>query len=283
MEFNFVVWNVDPVMFTLGPFEVRYYGLLFALGFLVGYYIVKYFFTKENAPLVEIDKMALYIILGSVIGARLGHCLFYEPDYFLAHPIEILYVWKGGLASHGGAIGLILGLWLYSRISWNRSWLYILDRIAVPTALAGSFIRLGNLFNSEIYGYQTDLPWGFIYISDPNGDGLPHHPTQIYESLGYLIIFGVLMFMYMRRKGVINRGFLVGWMVTLTFVLRFFVEFIKNDQVDFEQNMSLNMGQWLSIPFVLGGIFLIIISRKLGPVPEFKPDKGGSKKKDPAS
>lgn len=275
---NYIVWNVDPVMLRLGSLEVRYYGLLFALGFLVGYYIVKYFFKKENTPLVEIDKMALYIILGSIIGARLGHCFFYEPAYFFANPIEILFVWKGGLASHGGAIGLILGLWLYSRKSWNHSLLHILDRIAVPTALAGSFIRLGNLFNSEIYGYETSLPWGFVFVRD--GQTMPHHPTQIYESLGYLIIFLVLLFMYNKRNGIINRGFLVGWMVTLVFVLRFFVEFIKNVQVDFEQTMSLNMGQWLSIPFIIGGITLIVISRRLGPAPEYKPDKGGSKKKE---
>lgn len=275
---NYIIWNVDPVMLRLGSLEVRYYGLLFALGFLIGYYIVKYFFKKENTPMVEIDKMALYIILGSIIGARLGHCFFYEPAYFLANPVEILFVWKGGLASHGGAIGLIIGLWLYSRISWNHSLLHIMDRIAVPTALAGSFIRLGNLFNSEIYGYQTDLPWGFVFVRD--GQTMPHHPTQIYESLGYLIIFFVLLYMYNKRNGTINRGFLVGWMVTMIFVLRFFVEFIKNVQVDFEQNMSLDMGQWLSIPFIIGGIILIVISRKLGPAPEYKPDKGGSTKKE---
>ncbi|MDX9932648.1 MAG: prolipoprotein diacylglyceryl transferase [Bacteroidales bacterium] len=275
---NYIVWNVDPILFRLGSLEVRYYGLLFALGFLVGYYIIKYFFNKENAPQIEIDKMALYIILGSVIGARLGHCLFYEPDIYLADPIQILFVWQGGLASHGGAIGLIFGLWLYSLKSWNHSWLHILDRIAVPTALAGSFIRLGNLFNSEIYGYQTDLPWGFVFVRD--GQTMPHHPTQIYESLGYLLIFIVLLFMYNKRNGIINRGFLVGWAITLIFILRFFVEFIKNDQVGFEQNMVLNMGQLLSIPFILCGIALILISPRLGPAPEYKPDKGGSKKKE---
>jgi len=187
-------------------------------------------------------------------------------------------VWQGGLASHGGAIGLIFGLWLYSLKSWNHSWLHILDRIAVPTALAGSFIRLGNLFNSEIYGYQTDLPWGFVFVRD--GQTMPHHPTQIYESLGYLLIFIVLLFMYNKRNGIINRGFLVGWAITLIFILRFFVEFIKNDQVGFEQNMILNMGQLLSIPFILCGIALILISPRLGPAPEYMPDKGGSKKKE---
>jgi prolipoprotein diacylglyceryl transferase len=274
---NYIIWDVDPIMLRIGSLEVRYYGLLFAMGFLVGYYIVKYFFKKENAPIAEIDKMALYIILGSIIGARLGHCFFYEPSYFLANPIEILFVWKGGLASHGGAIGLILGLWLYSRISWNRSLLHIMDRIAVPTALAGCFIRLGNLFNSEIYGHATNLPWGFIFVRD--GQTLPHHPTQIYESLGYLLIFVALLLMYNKRNGIINRGFLVGWMITLIFVLRFCVEFIKNVQVDFEKSMTLNMGQWLSIPFIIGGVILILYSAKLGPAPEWKENKGGGSQK----
>lgn len=265
MSTGFVVWDVDPVIFTLGPMQVRYYGLLFAMGFLVGYYIIRYFFQKEKAPLEDIDKMALYIILGSVLGARLGHIIFYEPQEYLKDPIQIFMIWKGGLASHGGAIGLIIGLWLYSRKSWNKSMLYIMDRIAVPTALASAFIRLGNLFNSEIYGFQTDLPWGFVFVRD--GQTLPHHPTQIYEALGYLIIFVTLLIIYNRRQGIINRGLLVGWLFTLVFILRFFVEFIKNVQVDFENNMTLNMGQWLSIPFVLAGIFLIVRSRKMGPPP----------------
>lgn len=265
MSTGFVVWDVDPVIFTLGPMQVRYYGLLFAMGFLIGYYIVRYFFLKEKAPLEEIDKMALFIILGSVLGARLGHVIFYEPKEYLEDPIQIFMIWKGGLASHGGVIGLAIGLWLYSRKSWNKSVLHIMDRIAVPSALAASFIRLGNLFNSEIYGFQTDLPWGFIFVRD--GQTLPHHPTQIYESLGYLIIFVVLMIIYNRRKGIINRGLLVGWLFTLVFVLRFFVEFIKNVQVDFEKDMTLDMGQWLSIPFIAIGIVLIVRSRKLGPAP----------------
>jgi prolipoprotein diacylglyceryl transferase len=262
MSIGFVVWDVDPIIFSLGPMQVRYYGLLFAMGFLIGYYIIRHFFLKEKAPLEEIDKMALYVILGSVIGARLGHVFFYEPMEYLKEPAHIFMIWEGGLASHGGAIGLAIGLWLYSLRSWNKSVLYIMDRIAVPTALASSFIRLGNLFNSEIYGFQTDLPWGFIFVRD--GQTMPHHPTQIYEALGYLIIFVTLLIIYSRRKGIINRGLLVGWLFTLVFILRFFVEFIKNVQVDFENNMTLNMGQWLSIPFVAIGIVLIVRSRKMG-------------------
>lgn len=260
-----VVWDVDPVMVDIGPFQIRYYGLLFASGFLLGYFIVKHFFIKEKAPLNEIDKMSMYIILGAVIGARLGHVIFYEPQVYLNDPIQIFMIWKGGLASHGGTIGLIFGLWLYSRKSWNKSMLHVMDRIAIPTALTAALIRLGNLFNSEIYGYETDLPWGFIFVRD--GNTTAHHPTQIYEALCYFLIFIGLFILYKKRKGVINRGLLAGWMLTLVFVQRFFVEFIKNVQVDFESDMILNMGQILSIPFVILGIVMIIRSKKLGPAP----------------
>ncbi|PLW92614.1 MAG: prolipoprotein diacylglyceryl transferase [Marinilabiliales bacterium] len=273
-----VVWDVNPVMVELGPLQIRYYGLLFAMGFLIGYFIVKHFFVYENAPLKEIDKMSMYIIVGAVIGARLGHCLFYEPEVYLKDPIQILFIWKGGLASHGGAVGLLIGLWLYSRKSWNKSMLHVLDRIAIPTALAASFIRLGNLFNSEIYGHETDLPWGFIYVRE--GNTAPHHPTQIYEALSYLLIFIFLFILYKRYKGIINRGLIAGWLATLIFVQRFFVEFLKNDQVDFESDMLLNMGQILSIPFIIAGIVLIIRSKKLGPAPRPEFKKSEEKKAD---
>lgn len=272
-----IIWDVDPVMVEIGPLQLRYYGLLFAFGFLIGYFVLKYFFRKEKAPVEEIDKMALYIILGAVIGARLGHVLFYEPKYYFANPGEILAVWKGGLASHGGTIGVVIGLWLYSGKSWNKSLLYILDRVVVPAALAGCMIRIGNLFNSEIYGCETNLPWGFVFVRD--GNMAAHHPTQIYESLSYLLIFAILMLMYRRRGGKINRGFLCGWGLTLIFTQRFLIEFIKNVQVDFESTMLLNMGQLLSIPFIAVGIFLIFYSKKLGPVPALKNDKKAATRK----
>lgn len=277
MSFLSIVWDVNPVMVELGPLQIRYYGLLFAMGFLIGYFIVKHFFVYEKAPLNEIDKMSMYIILGAVIGARLGHVFFYEPQFYLKDPVQILMIWKGGLASHGGAIGLIVGLWLYSKKSWNKSLLHVMDRIAIPTALAGSFIRLGNLFNSEIYGHETDLPWGFIFVRD--GNTVPHHPTQIYESLAYFLIFVFLFVLYKRLKGVINRGLIVGWSLVLIFILRFFVEFIKNVQVDFETNMILNMGQILSIPFIIVGIILIVRSKKLGPAPRPEVKKAQENKK----
>lgn len=260
-----VTWNVNPTLFEIFGREIRWYGLLWVIGLLAAVYIVQNIFKRENLPEKWFDSLFVYMMLGIILGARLGHCLFYEPAYFLSNPIEILYVWQGGLASHGGGIGLILGLWLFSRKSHCKSLLHHMDRVAIPTALAGCFIRLGNLFNSEIYGGRTELPWGFKFPRDFQYDGFAHHPTQIYESLGYLIIFIILMRMYKKRKGIVNRGLIVGWMLTLIFTLRFFVEFIKNDQVDFEQNMLLNMGQLLSIPFIIIGIILIIRSKKLGP------------------
>lgn len=263
---SFVHWDISPVFFSIFGLEVRYYGVLFALGFLLGYYIVRYFFTIEKIDRrdKELDKLLIYVILSAVIGARLGHVIFYEPQVYLKNPLEIFAVWHGGLASHGGTIGLLIGLYLYSRKSFNRSYLYILDRIAIPTALAASFIRLGNLFNSEIYGHTTQLPWGFIFAS--NGENEPKHPTQIYESLSYLLLFFALLLIYRKYRGKLPRGLAVGWMLTITFSMRFLIEFIKNPQVEFEETMALNMGQLLSIPFILFGIFCIIRSRSLGPV-----------------
>lgn len=260
----YIVWNVDPVLLNLGPLQVRYYGVLFALGFLIGYYLFRYFFKIEKVPLSELDKLFWYAVLGAIIGARLGHVLFYEPGYYLANPLEILAIWHGGLASHGGAIGLLIALYLYSRKSFNKDYLYILDRMAIPTALAGSFIRLGNLFNSEIYGRPTELPWGFIFVRD--GQSVPCHPTQIYEALAYLLIFIFLFYTYKKYKGNIPRGLAIGWMFLLTFSARFFIEFVKLPQVGFETNLintiGLNMGQLLSLPFIIVGIWLIIKANK---------------------
>lgn len=265
----FISWNVDPEILAIGPLHLRYYGILFALGFIVGYFIFKRFFRIENIPQTEIDKMSIYVIIGAILGARLGHVIFYEPEVYLQDPIQIFMVWKGGLASHGGAIGLLIALAFFARKSYTKSYLHILDRIAVPTALAGSFIRLGNLFNSEIYGHETSLPWGFIFVR--NGETLPKHPTQIYEALCYVLIFVILLYMYNRRKALTPRGQLIGWFMILVFGMRFMIEFVKNPQVDFESGMFINMGQILSIPFVLAGIGLVWYSMKKGIVNENVP------------
>lgn len=254
MILEFIRWNVSPELFHIGFISVRWYGLLFAASFYFGYILFNRFFKLENVPLEVLDKLTIYMAVGTVVGARLGHCLFYEPQYYLSNPWEILFIWHGGLASHGAAIGILLSLYYFSRKE-KRDYLWTLDRIVITVALAGFFIRTGNLMNSEIYGVQTSLPWGFIFVHAD--EKVPRHPTQIYEALSYLAIFLMLLRLYFSHKGKPPQGLLFGLFLVLIFGVRFLVEFIKNEQVDFEKGMSLNMGQLLSIPFVLIGLFII--------------------------
>ena len=261
---NFVIWNVDPEIFSIGHFAVRYYGVLFASAFFFGYIIMARFFRMEGVPNELLDKLTIYMAVGTIAGARLGHCFFYEPEYFLKHPVEILMIWKGGLASHGAAIGILLVLYLFARKTGKSYW-WVLDRVVIVVALAGLFIRTGNLMNSEIYGVETNLPWGFVFLR--NGETVPKHPTQIYEALAYLFVFILLYFIYKKNRGVFKSGLLFSLFMILVFTFRFFVEFIKNNQVAFESGMKLNMGQWLSIPFVLFGVILLFFVLKK-PMPE---------------
>jgi len=251
-------WNLNPEIFPLGPFSVRWYGLLFAAAIYLGFVIIDKRFKKEGHSQVIIDRLAFYTVVGLILGARLGHCFFYEPEFYLAHPLEILKIWHGGLASHGAAIGIITALILFSKKS-KLNFFYVLDRIVVVVALGGFFVRMGNLMNSEIYGIATDLPWGFVFLQ--NHETLPKHPTQIYEALAYLLTFVFLFKLYKNGVGKMANGNLFGWFLILVFGVRFFVEFIKNDQVAFEQTMALNMGQWLSIPFVLIGVGLLLYNK----------------------
>jgi len=260
----FITWNADPEIFRIGSFALRWYGVLFALGFVIGYFIMQRFFKKEGIPLKLLDQVTTYMVVATVIGARLGHCLFYEPAYYLSNPIKILKIWEGGLASHGAAIAIIIALILFSRKNKLSFW-WIIDRVATVTALAGVFIRLGNLMNSEIFGKPTELPWGFIYLnaSDPSQNFQPRHPSQIYEALFYLLSFIVMMMIYYRKNGKPREGLLISLFMIFIFGTRFFIEFFKEPQVGFEQSMALNMGQLLSIPFVLIGVAgLVIIYRK---------------------
>jgi prolipoprotein diacylglyceryl transferase len=258
---NYIHWNVSPEIFNLGPLSIRWYGLLFASGFLIGYYIGEKMFKSEGVPQKWIDSLFFYIIIATIIGARLGHVFFYGWDYYSQNPAEIIKIWHGGLASHGGAIGIIIAMLLYSKNVTKRNVLWIIDRIVVPTALVAAFIRTGNLMNSEIYGVQTSLPWGFIF--ERNGETVPKHPTQIYEALAYLLAFGVLMYLYWKTRSRYKQGLLTGVFFIFIFASRFFIEFIKEDQEAFEAGMALNMGQWLSIPFVLLGIFLVVRAMKI--------------------
>jgi len=265
MIFDAITWNVDPEIFSIGQLSIRWYGLLFASAFLSGYIVFTRFLATERLTSEMMDQLLIYIAVGTVIGARLGHCFFYEPDYFLKNPLEILKIWKGGLASHGAAIGIPLALWLYIR-KHKLSFLWLIDRIVIVVALGGAFIRLGNLFNSEIYGLPTDLPWGFEFVRDkiydPNtGEFLPtvaSHPTQLYEALSYLLIFSLLFVFYRKRHMQVRDGFIFGVFMILLFTARFFIEFVKNDQVAFEAGMSFNMGQLLSLPFILAGVLLLM-------------------------
>lgn len=258
---SFIHWNASPEIFNLGPLTVRWYGLLFAGGFLLGYYIGEWMLRSENVNQKWIDSLFFYIIIATIIGARLGHVFFYGWDYYSQHPAEILMVWHGGLASHGGTLGILVALIIHSKLITKRSVLWTLDRIVVPTALVAAFIRLGNLMNSEIYGIQTSLPWGFIF--ERNGETVAKHPTQIYEALVYLLTFASLMLLYHKTRIRYKEGFIVGIFFMLIFGSRFLIEFIKEDQEAFEAGMALNMGQWLSIPFVVGGLILAMRALKL--------------------
>ncbi len=259
MHLLIIPWDVNPEIFRIGSFAVRWYGLLFASSFLFGYIIMNKIFKNENLDEGVLDRLTVYMALGVIIGARLGHCLFYEPGYYLSHPLEILKIWHGGLASHGAAIGILIALWLFVRKE-KKDYTWIIDRIAIVVALSGFFIRTGNLMNSEIYGVETTLPWGFVFLR--NSETAPKHPTQIYEALSYLIIFFILFRIYWRKKGEHIQGLLISLLLILVFTSRFLIEFLKEPQVAFESTMKLNMGQLLSIPFIIGGFVWLYISLK---------------------
>lgn len=265
MLLNAITWNVDPEMINLGPIHVRYYGLLFAAGFLLGYYIMEKMFKYENLKQTWLDNLFVYVIIATVLGARLGHVFFYGWDYYSQHPEDILKIWEGGLASHGGAIGILIGIYLYSKLVTKKSPIWTLDRLVVPVALAGALIRLGNLMNHEIIGRPTDLPWAFRFIDNISQwqEGAapvytePSHPTQIYEALCYLVVFGLLMYLYWKTDARQKQGLLFGVFLIGVFTARFVIEFVKMNQEQFEEGMALNMGQLLSIPFVLWGFWLL--------------------------
>ncbi|MCD7962364.1 MAG: prolipoprotein diacylglyceryl transferase [Rikenellaceae bacterium] len=253
---NYITWDVDPAIFTIAGREIRYYALLWTFSIIVGWYLMGKMIKKEGKSEKVLDSIFWYGVISIIIGARLGHVFFYEAEYYLTNPYKILYIWEGGLASHGAAIGLLIGLWLFSRKN-KLPYIWSLDRIGIPVAIGGAAVRIGNLFNSEIYGTVTEKPWGFIFVQ--NGETLPMHPTQIYEAIAYLIIFVILLWMYF-RKDLARKipGLMFGFFLVTLFASRFFIEFVKNPQEDFEQNMLINMGQILSLPFIIVGIYLMI-------------------------
>lgn len=259
-----VHWHVNPILLHIGSFELRWYSLLFLSGFIIGWYLFKWFFKREKVDTGLMDSLLLTLFAATIIGARLGHCIFYQPDYYFgswAGFWEIFMPWKGGLASHGGAVAILLAMWWYAGKYGKKNgfdFLWILDRLVIAVAFAGCMIRLGNLFNSEIYGDVTTLPWGFVF--ELRGETLPKHPTQIYEALSYLILGFALVAVYKYGLSKVYRGFFFGMFLIGCFGMRFLIEFIKEPQVGFEEGMALNMGQLLSIPFVVAGVAILVYS-----------------------
>lgn len=261
-----ITWNADPVIFNLfGSFPIRYYSLLFAGGLFLGYLVVKRMWVKEKLSIESLDKLAFYVFIATILGARLGHCLFYEPAYYLKHPLQMIlpfnfnggeFTYTGfmGLASHGGILGVFIAIALFCRKT-KMNIFTVLDKVAVGGALTGAFIRLGNFMNSEILGKATGSDYGVIF---KKVDNVARHPAQLYESIAYFAIFVILFLLYRSKNFKRGDGFLFGLFFTLLFLARFVIEFFKINQVQFEEGMAYNMGQLLSIPFMLAGIAVMI-------------------------
>ena len=266
MILNYIHWNPDPEIINILGFSLRYYGVLFVSGLIIAIYILGWIFKRENIPPNNLEKLTIYGIIGIIVGARLGHCLFYEPSYFLSHPLEMIlpvtfppdggieFIGYQGLASHGGVLGLLIGLYFYSRKTKHKM-IDTLDLIAVVVGVSLGFIRLANFMNSEIIGMPTTRPWGIIF---ERVDNVPRHPAQLYEAISYFIIFGIMMIIYLKLKDRLKNGILFGLASVLFFIARFLIEFLKENQVGFEEGMTFNMGQLLSLPYIAAGIGFII-------------------------
>lgn len=266
MLLSYITWNADPTAFTIPVWgrEIRWYAFAFVIGFALGLWIVKKIWKNENLNPDWYDSLFLYVVIATVIGARLGHVLFYNPGYYFSHPIEIFKTWEGGLASHGGTLGIIIAVWIYSKKITRKNMLWTFDRLVIPVGFVAALIRIGNLMNHEVYGHETTVPWAFRFIENlpawSRGYAAvyspPSHPTQIYEAFFYVLTGFVCLWMYWKRKDYKYEGLIFGVFLTGIFLSRFFVEFLKNSQEEFENEMFLNMGQLLSIPFVIAGIWL---------------------------
>lgn len=248
-------WNVNPEIISFGYISIRWYGLFFASAFLAGAVLGNWMFKRENQPADALDRVILYMLIGTVLGARLGEVLFYNPAYYFRHPLEIIKIWRGGLASHGAAIGLLVALYLYSRTIKSQTYIWILDRTSIGIALGCSFIRIGNLFNSEIIGIPTNRSFGFEF---ERIDTIARHPAQLYEAVAYFLIFLALLYLYKQNVALKRPGLMIGICLCSMLAARFCLEFLKENQVHFESGMILNMGQILSIPMFCLGIFLVI-------------------------
>ena len=250
------VWDIDPNIFQFGAIQLRWYGVLFVGSFFIGLAILQWIYKRENKDPKILDNFLLYIIVGAVVGARLMHCFAYEPEYYLANPMEILYVWKGGLASHGGMLGVMLALYFFAK-KHGENYLWLLSRTTIPGMVTAAFVRIGNFFNSEILGLETDKPWAVVF---PRSDAklLPRHPVQLYEALSYFIVLGILLFVYRRATYAFATKILMGLFFFLLFSVRFVLEYTKTEQADYATAIPLTVGQMLSLPFVLLGLALVI-------------------------
>jgi phosphatidylglycerol:prolipoprotein diacylglycerol transferase len=256
----FINWNPSPEIFTIPGIDwpVRWYGLSWAMAFIGCHFFMNRIYKAEGRTEKQLDTLTLYIVLATVLGARLGHCLFYDFPYYSTHPLDILKVYEGGLASHGGGIGIIIGMWLYCRKT-KESWLWLFDRLIVVVPFASFMIRFGNLMNSEIVGRPTDVPWAFVFHQV---DEFPRHPTQLYEAIFYIFLFVLFYWLWNNKRNDFGKGFMFGLFCVLMFSFRFLMEFMKENQEAFENALPINMGQILSIPFILVGIYMMYRSSK---------------------
>lgn len=290
MILDSITWTASPELFSAGPITVRWYGLMFAIGFLVGYEIVYRIFRHEGAKESWVGSLFIYVVVATIVGARLGHVLFYDWSYYSQHLGEIPKIWEGGLASHGGTLGIMIAIWLYSRYVTRKPMLWTFDRLVVPVGFVAALIRIGNLMNHEIYGGETAQPWGFRFVENVSQwmqgaepiFSAPSHPTQIYEALFYLLTFAVCMVMYWRYRAQEREGLIFGVFMLGIFVPRFFIEYIKNVQEPWEvamrANIGLDQGQLLSIPFILLGIWLVIRALRRPRVPLEYPNRFADEK-----
>jgi prolipoprotein diacylglyceryl transferase len=248
------IWNADPVLLHMGFLQLRWYGLFFVSSFFLGLWFMQWIFNREGKDPSVLDNFLIYLIIGAVVGSRLMHCLAYEPDFYLSHPIEILKIWKGGLASHGGLLGSIVAVYLFSR-RYHINLIWLLSRTAIAGTITASFVRIGNFFNSEILGLPTNKPWAVIF---ERVDMVPRHPVQLYEALSYALLFLLMLTVYKRLKPDFATKILPGIFLTVMFIVRFLLEYTKTRQADYTTALPFTTGQMLSIPFIILGIGWII-------------------------
>ncbi len=254
---EFFIWNADPVLLSFLGLKIHWYGALFALAIISGFQVMKWCYQQENLNVDSLDNLMMYAVIGIIIGARLVHCFFYDPSYYLSNPIKILAIWEGGLASHGGGLGAIIACYLYQK-KHNIGFMWLLDRLAISTAIFGFFVRTGNFINSEIVGIPSQVTWAVIF---ERIDNLPRHAVQLYEAIAYLAIFLILLSAYRFSKLKSYSGALLGLFLILVFSARFILEFFKVKQAAYSSEMFLSTGQLLSLPFFIAGVVLLVISR----------------------